>query len=78
MAIATKGPLIETKNPMLATALALFDTAFERLELDEGIASIIRQTELELTVTIPIVGDDGQIKTFKGYRVQHSSARDSP
>jgi glutamate dehydrogenase (NAD(P)+) len=75
MAIASKGPLIETKNPMLATALALFDTAFERLELDEGIASIIRQTELELTVTIPIVGDDGQVKTFKGYRVQHSSAR---
>jgi glutamate dehydrogenase (NAD(P)+) len=75
MAITTKEPLLETKNPMLATALALFDTAFERLELDEGIASIIRQTELELTVTVPIVGDDGQIKTFKGYRVQHSSAR---
>jgi glutamate dehydrogenase (NAD(P)+) len=75
MAITTKEPLLETKNPMLATALALFDTAFERLELDEGIASIIRQTELELTVTVPIVGDDGQIKTFKGYRVQHSTAR---
>jgi glutamate dehydrogenase (NAD(P)+) len=75
MAISTKEPLIETKNPMLATALALFDTAFERLELDEGVASIIRQTEVEMTVTIPIVGDDGHIKTFKGYRVQHSSAR---
>jgi glutamate dehydrogenase (NAD(P)+) len=75
MAIANKAPLIETQNPMLATALALFDTAFERLELDEGIASIIRQTELELTVTIPIVGDDGHIKTFKGYRIQHSTAR---
>jgi glutamate dehydrogenase (NAD(P)+) len=75
MAIANKAPLIETQNPMLATALALFDTAFERLELDEGIASIIRQTELELTVTIPIMGDDGHIKTFKGYRVQHSTAR---
>ena len=75
MAIANKAPLIETENPMLATALALFDTAFERLELDEGIASIIRQTELELTVTIPIVGDDGHVKTFKGYRVQHSTAR---
>jgi glutamate dehydrogenase (NAD(P)+) len=75
MAITTKNTLIETENPMLATALALFDTAFERLELNEGIASIIRQTELELTVTIPIVGDDGHIKTFKGYRVQHSTAR---
>ncbi len=75
MAIATEAPLTKTKNPMLATALALFDTAFERLELDEGVASIIRQTELELTVTIPIVGDDGHVKTFKGYRIQHSTAR---
>ncbi len=60
---------------MLATALALFDETARRLELDEGITSIMRQTETELTVTIPIVGDDGKIKTFKGYRVQHSSAR---
>jgi glutamate dehydrogenase (NAD(P)+) len=60
---------------MLATTLALFDTAFERLQLDEGIAAIMRQTEVELSVTVPITGDDGRIMTFKGYRIQHSSAR---
>jgi len=68
-------PLAETQNSMLATTLSLFDSAFERLELDEGIAAIMRQTETEMAVTIPIVGDDGKIMTFKGYRVQHSSAR---
>lgn len=73
MTTATKAP--ETKNPMLATALALFDTASKRLELDPGIAEIMRQPELEMSVTIPIVADDGTIKTFKGYRVQHSAAR---
>ncbi len=66
---------LETKNPMLATALALFDTASKRLELDPGIAEIMRQPELEMSVTIPIMTDDGLIKTFKGYRVQHSAAR---
>jgi hypothetical protein len=71
MAIATEAPLTKTKNPMLATALALFDTAFERLELDEGVASIIRQTELELTVR-SIVGDDGHAQ---GCRIQIPSAR---
>jgi glutamate dehydrogenase (NAD(P)+) len=60
---------------MLATAIALFDTAFERLELDEGICNIMRQPEVEMTVTIPVVADDGHIMTFKGYRVQHSAAR---
>lgn len=73
MTIATKVP--ETKNPMLATALALFDSASKRLELDPGIAAIMRQPEIEMSVTIPIVADDGTIKTFKGYRVQHSAAR---
>lgn len=75
MAVATTNLNAETQNPMLATTLALFDTAFERLELNEGIAAIMRQPEVELSVNIPIVGDDGKIKTFKGYRVQHSAAR---
>ena len=75
MATPTRNPSLETTNSMLATTLALFDTAFERLQLDEGIAAIMRQTEVEMSVTLPIVGDDGRIMTFKGYRVRHSSAR---
>ncbi|MBN1565324.1 MAG: Glu/Leu/Phe/Val dehydrogenase [Anaerolineae bacterium] len=74
MAVATQTKP-ETTNPMLATTLALFDSAFARLELNEGIAAIMRQPEVELKVNIPIVGDDGRIKTFEGYRVQHSAAR---
>jgi glutamate dehydrogenase (NAD(P)+) len=75
MAVATTQLKAETQNPMLATTLALYDTAFERLELNPGIAAIMRQPEIELAVNIPIVGDDGRIKTFRGYRVQHSAAR---
>lgn len=77
MAIVTKEleAAVETKNPMLATALALFDSASKRLELDPGIAAIMRQAEMEMSVSIPIKADDGTIKTFKGYRVQHSTAR---
>ncbi len=75
MAVTKTNLKPETQNPMLATTLSLFETAFARLELNEGIAAIMRQPEVELSVNIPIVGDDGRIKTFKGYRVQHSSAR---
>jgi len=60
---------------MLATALAQLNIAFERLGLDPGLRSIIRQSERELTVSVPICRDDGQIVTYTGYRVQHSSAR---
>ncbi len=31
--------------------------------------------ERELAVSIPVVMDDGSVKIFKGYRVQHNSAR---
>jgi glutamate dehydrogenase (NAD(P)+) len=60
---------------MLATTLAQLDLAFEALNLNEGLRAIIRQPERELTVSIPIIRDDGSIAVFKGYRVQHSSAR---
>jgi glutamate dehydrogenase (NAD(P)+) len=56
---------------MLATALTQLDAAFDRLGLNEGLRSIIRQSERELTVSIPIRRDDGQISTYTGYRVQH-------
>lgn len=60
---------------MLATALAQLDAAFDQLGLDTGLRSIIRQSERELTVSVPIRRDNGQITTYTGYRVQHSSAR---
>jgi glutamate dehydrogenase (NAD(P)+) len=60
---------------MLHTTLVQLDTAFEQLALDDGFRSIIRQPELEVGVNLPIVRDDGSISVFKGYRVQHSSAR---
>ena len=60
---------------MLATALAQLEAAFDRLGLEEGLRAIMRQPERELTVSIPIRRDEGDIAVFTGYRVQHSSAR---
>jgi len=64
-----------TQSPMLATALAQLESSFETLSLDEGLRSIIRQPERELSVSIPIYRNDGTIQVYTGYRVQHSSAR---
>jgi glutamate dehydrogenase (NAD(P)+) len=60
---------------MLSTALAQLDGAFQQLMLDEGLRSLIRQPERELTVAVPIRRDNGTISVYTGFRVQHSSAR---
>ena len=56
-------------------ALQQFDRAAARLKLDTGLAEILRRPKRQLTVSIPIKMDDGNVKVFEGYRVQHNLAR---
>jgi glutamate dehydrogenase (NAD(P)+) len=63
------------KQGLWATVLNEIDDVARRLELDPGIHAILRQPERELTVSVPVVMDDGLVKVFTGYRIQHSSAR---
>lgn len=63
------------RQSMLGTTLAQLESTFDRLDLDPGYRAIIRRPEREMTVSIPIVRDDGSISVYTGYRVQHSSAR---
>lgn len=71
-------PTLELRNPgkdMLGAALTHLDNAFDSLVLDDGLRALIRQPERELTVSVPIRRDDGNISVYTGFRVQHSSAR---
>jgi glutamate dehydrogenase (NAD(P)+) len=52
-----------------------FDLAAEYLKLDPGIRQILRTPKRMLEVSIPTKMDNGQIKVFTGYRVQHNVAR---
>ncbi|MDY7077367.1 MAG: Glu/Leu/Phe/Val dehydrogenase [Chloroflexota bacterium] len=63
------------KRDLWDTVLDQLDDVARRLNLDPGIHAILRQPERELTVSVPVVMDDGLIKVFTGYRIQHSSAR---
>jgi len=45
------------------------------LGLDPSDYEAVRYCERELKVTIPVRMDDGSIKAFEGYRVQHSTSR---
>ncbi|MDR3164435.1 MAG: Glu/Leu/Phe/Val dehydrogenase [Synergistaceae bacterium] len=63
-----------TKNILLATALENFYGAAEEMGLDEGLVEILSHAERAISVSLPITMDDGSIRVFEGYRVQHSTA----
>jgi glutamate dehydrogenase (NAD(P)+) len=52
-----------------------FDLAAERLDLDPGLRRILREPKRELTVHFPVKMDDGSVRVFTGYRVQHNLGR---
>ncbi len=52
-----------------------FDLAAEYLKLDPGVRQILRSPKRVLEVSVPTKMDNGQIKVFTGYRVQHNLAR---
>jgi len=60
---------------LLDSATEYFNRAADRLGLSQGLQAVLRTPERELTVSIPITRDDGRVEVFKGYRVQHSTAR---
>jgi glutamate dehydrogenase (NAD(P)+) len=52
-----------------------FDMAAEFLKLDPGLRQILRTPRRVMEVAIPVKLDNGQLKIFTGYRVQHNIAR---
>jgi len=52
-----------------------FDAAAERLELEPGLADLLRQPEKQITVAVPVMMDDGRLEVFTGHRVLHSTVR---
>jgi glutamate dehydrogenase (NAD(P)+) len=52
-----------------------FDIAAEYLKLDQGLRQILRTPRRILEVSVPTKMDNGQVKVFTGFRVQHNVAR---
>jgi glutamate dehydrogenase (NAD(P)+) len=64
----------EDLNPFRIAQLQ-FDMAAEFLKLDAGLRQILRTPRRVMEVAIPVKLDNGQLKVFTGYRVQHNIAR---
>jgi glutamate dehydrogenase/leucine dehydrogenase len=63
-----------SSNVLLDTALRNFYAAAEEMGLEDGLVEILSRAERKLSVSIPVTMDDGTVKVFDGFRVQHSTA----
>ena len=79
---ATRATIVPPSVPALAAgavaiagALAQFEAAADHIGLDAGIRDILRFPQRELSVRLPVRMDDGHIRVFDGYRVQHNIVR---
>jgi len=61
-------------NPYHAAQLQ-FDHAAHMLDLDQATRDLLRNSIHEHHFLIPVKLDDGTVKVFKGYRIQHNNAR---
>jgi glutamate dehydrogenase (NAD(P)+) len=52
-----------------------FDRAAEALELDRPTRELLRVPVREYHFSIPVRMDDGEVRIFRGFRVQHNDAR---
>ena len=61
--------------------MSLFENTLKQIEkaasimgLDENVKRILSVPQREVEVTLPVKMDDGSLKIFKGFRVQHNNA----
>lgn len=63
-----------TTNPF-EMVVRQIETVCDMLHLDEAWRSRLRHCQRELIVNFPVKMDDGSVRSFTGYRVQHNTSR---
>ena len=71
----SEAPLHPTEDNPFEAMMARFDAAAELLDLDPGIYKVLRVPEKQITVSVPIQLDNGEVEVFTGYRVIHNTSR---
>jgi len=70
-----EGTNIQKELNPLANAERQFEEAAARLNLPAGLKEVIKKPRRTTIVSLPVMMDDGTIRIFTGYRVQHSIVR---
>jgi len=70
----TATPIKEDLNPF-RIAMRQFDYAAEKCGLEPGLCEVLRRPRRALSLSLPVKMDDGSIRVFEGFRVQHNNSR---
>src|SRR5437667_3845115 len=73
--MAVEGTNIQRELNPLANAERQFEEAASRLNLPKGIQEMLKRPRRATIVSLPVLMDDGSLRVFTGYRVQHSIVR---
>jgi glutamate dehydrogenase (NAD(P)+) len=65
---------LKKMNP-LDMVLAQIDKAAKYLRCDPNFIEKLKHAERSLMVSVPVMMDDGKLKIYKGFRVQHNTVR---
>lgn len=69
-----KDRFLNEENPFEAM-MSRFDKAAELLDLEPGLYKVLRHPEKQITVSIPIMMDNGEVEVFTGHRVLYNTSR---
>src|SRR5678815_1580213 len=69
-----KDRFLNEENPFEAM-MSRFDRAAELLDLEPGLYKVLRHPEKQITVSVPVMMDNGEVEVFIGHRVVHNRAR---
>jgi glutamate dehydrogenase (NAD(P)+) len=63
---------VEWRSPANEMAVRQFEIAAAKLTLDKNGAARLQRPDRALIVSVPVRMDDGNVRVFTGYRVQHN------
>ena len=64
---------LEWETPLYRQARTQLEQALPRAGISDDVAERLRYPERAVILTLPVRMDDGRVRSFPGYRVQHSS-----
>jgi glutamate dehydrogenase (NAD(P)+) len=71
--VADSSPALEWDTPLYRQARAQLEGALAQADVPEFVAERLRYPERAVILTLPVALDDGRVRSFPAYRVQHSS-----
>src|SRR6478735_2344325 len=69
-----KDRFLNEENPFEAM-MSRFDRAADLLDLEPGLYKVLRHAEKQITISIPVLLDNGEVEVYTGHRVLYNTSR---